>query len=366
MMAAGVASAQTTAASEAGRFSLSAEALLWWFKQSPAPVPLVTNGEVDEIGTKVFLGGEDIDTNPNPGLRVTAGYSLTDRWGVEGSVLYVPSRSTSRTVSSSGEIGSEELVIPFFDVTLPGENATQLSSEGQFAGTATEKLSNSLLGAELNGTMTLWSGAASRVDLLGGFRYLRLHETYTFTTSSPNIPPEPADVFETKDEFDATNSFYGGQLGVRARVDRGPWFVSGAVTLALGAVVESVDVDGLLLTNDFNGFGAPQTFAGGYFAQPTNIGSYSRNEFAVVPELGLEVGYRITDRVSVFAGYTFLYMSNVARPAEQIDRSVNPTQSASFGGTPPTPLVGPARPSFELEESDFWAQGLDVGLAVRF
>ncbi|MBI4382195.1 MAG: BBP7 family outer membrane beta-barrel protein [candidate division NC10 bacterium] len=374
-ISAAVASAQTgssppsglvAAPSEAGRFTISAEALLWWFKGSPAPVPLVSNGLLDEVGTKVLLGGKDLDTNPNSGFRVTVGYSLTDRWGAEGSLFYLVDRSTSRTASSSGQIGSQDLFIPFFDVTAPGENVTELSRAGFFAGSAKEELNNSFLGAELNGTMKLLSAAPWRVDLLGGLRYLNLRETYTFTTSSPNIPPQPADVFQTKDEFDATNNFYGAQLGVRARYDRGSWFANSTVKFALGAMVQSVDIDGFLETNDFNDFGPVQRFAGGYFAQPTNIGRHSRSVFAVVPEVGLNIGYRITEWVSVFAGYTFLYTNSVVRPAQQIDRNINPTQNASFEGSPPTPLVGPAQPSFKFHSSDFWAQGLNVGLAFRF
>jgi len=374
LISAGVASAQTTSAPSAPstapagveRLSISAEALLWWFKGSPAPVPLVSTGLLTDAGTKVVLGGKDLDTNPNAGFRLTVGYALTDQWGAEGSVFYLVDRSTSRTASSSGQIGSQDLFIPFFDVTLPGENTTFLSSEGRFAGRANEELSNSFLGAELNGTMKLLSASPWRVDLLGGFRYLNLRETYTFTTSSPNVAPQPADVFQTKDEFDATNNFYGAQLGVRARYDRGPWFANSAVKFALGAMVQSVDIDGVLETNDFNDFGPVQRFAGGYFAQPTNIGRHSRSVFAVVPEVGLNIGYRITEWVSVFAGYTFLYTNSVVRPAQQIDRNINPTQNASFEGSPPTPLVGPAQPSFKFHDSDFWAQGLNVGLVARF
>src|ERR1700674_3570407 len=91
------ASAQTPGSSsgstsDARGFSVSAEALLWWFKGNATP-PLVTDGLLNEPGTKVLLGGSDIDTNPNPGFRVTAAYSLTERWGIDGSFLYVPPRS---------------------------------------------------------------------------------------------------------------------------------------------------------------------------------------------------------------------------------------------------------------------------------
>ena len=374
LISTGVASAQTmsapsapsTAPSEVGRLSISAEALLWWFKGSPTPVPLVSNGLLDVAGTKVLLGGKDLDTNPNSGFRVTVGYSLTDRWGAEGSVFYLLDRSTSRTAGSSGQIGSQDLLIPFFDVTLPGENTTFLSSEGRFAGRAKEELSNSFLGAELNGTMKLLWASPWRVDLLGGFRYLNLRETYTFTTSSPNVAPQPADVFQTKDEFDATNNFYGAQLGVRARYDRGSWFASSAVKFALGAMIQSVDVDGFLETNDFNDFGPVQRFAGGYFAQPTNIGSHTRSVFAVVPEVGLNIGYRITQWAFVFVGYTFLYTNSVVRAPQQVNRNINPSQSPAITGNLPAPLMGPAEPSFRFNASDFWAQGLNVGLAFRF
>jgi hypothetical protein len=351
--------------SDARGFSVSAEALLWWFKGNATP-PLVTDGLFNEPGTKVFLGASDLDTDPNPGFRVTAAYSLTERWGVEGSFLYVPPRSTRKTVSSSGQPGSTDLWIPFIDPNIPAESLAELSATGFFAGSATEELRNSLLGAELNATMRLPAMGSFRLEALGGFRYLRLKETYTFSTDSPNIPPEPADVFRTTDQFETTNNFYGPQVGARVRLDRGSFSLSGAVKVAFGAMVQSVDIEGQLVTNDFNNFGAPQTFVGGYFAQPTNIGSHTRSVFAVVPEVGLTLGYQITQRISVFAGYTFLYVSNVVRAPEQVNRTINPVGVPAITGDPPGPRSGPAQPSFKFQSSDFWAQGLNVGLALRF
>jgi hypothetical protein len=175
-------------------------------------------------------------------------------------------------VSSSGQPGSTDLWIPFIDPNIPGESLAELSATGLFAGSATEDLRNSLLGAELNGTMRLPAVGSLRLEALAGVRHLRLKETYTFSTDSPNIPPNPADVFRTTDQFETTNNFYRPQVGARARLDLGGFFLSGAVKVAFGAMVQSVDIDGQLVTNDFNNFGAAQTFVGGYFAQPTNIG----------------------------------------------------------------------------------------------
>lgn len=225
-----------------GTFSFSAEALVWWFKDSPAPVPLVTNGILGKPGTTTFLGDADLDTGANPGFRLTASYGLTERWGIEGSFLYIPSRSTSNSVSSPGTPGSTNLVVPFFDATKNAESSTEISYASLYKGSAREELSNSLLGAELNGTFALAPAGPLRVDLLGGFRWLRLHETYTFATSSPFVPPLPQDTWNTKDEFDTFNNFYGAQAGVRARFDWGRFFTTGTVKFAMGAMVQKVAI----------------------------------------------------------------------------------------------------------------------------
>ncbi len=354
------------ASREVGRWTIGVEALLWWFKDSPAPAPLVSTAPLNVPGASVILGGDSLDTNPNPGFKLTTGHQITERWGVDGNVFYLPTRSTSRTVSSSGQPGSQNLAIPFFDVTIPGESSTALSSTiANFAGTATERFSTSLLGTEIDATMKLLSTGSFRLDLLGGFRYFRLHENYTFSTNSPNNPPRPIDIFLTQDEFDANNNFYGGQIGVRGRFDWGKWFATGAVRFAMGAMVQSVDITGTLITNNFNNFGPAQTFAGGYFAQPTNMGNHTRTAFAVLPELGLTVGYQITPWASIYAGYTFIYTNNVVRAPQQVSRQINPNGRPAFNSTL-EPVTGPAQPSFKFNSSDFWAQGLNVGFGFRF
>ncbi len=217
------------------------------------------------------------------------------------------------------------------------------------------------MGAEASGTWALAVSRPWRVELLGGFRWLRLHETYTFTTSSPFIPPNLIDVWNTTDKFDAFNNFYGVQLGVRARYDWGRWFASGVLKFGLGAMRQAVDVSGSLVTNDFTNFGATQTYQGGYFALPSNIGSHTRTVFAVLPEVGLNVGYQITPWLSVFSGYTFLFTNNVVRPGNQINRNINTTQSVSWVGDTSLHPSGPLQPSFKFNSSNFWAQGINVG-----
>lgn len=369
-VAAGAAAQSTTVQSTdwtgQHRFTIGAEALAWWMKDSPVPVPVVTDGLVGQPETHTLLGGRDLSTGAHPGVRITGRYELNDRVGLEGNYFQFGSRSKSAGVASTGEIGSTDLLLPYIDATTHEENYTQLSAAPVFRGSAQEEVSNRLLGAELNATWPLAPVGAWRVDMLGGVRYLRLRESYTLTTSSPYLPPYGNDVWNTTDKFDTTNQFYGVQAGLRARFDQGAFFAGGTAKLALGAMDQSAGISGELVTDDFAAGGAKQTFAGGYFALPTNIGNYSRTAFAVVPEVSLNVGYRITPTATIVVAYSFMYASNVLRPGNQINRTINPSQSTAHTENPLAHLQGSAQPSFSYNDTSFWTQGVSVGVVLRF
>src|SRR4029077_19165334 len=73
----GAACAQSSTQDPSGPFTAGVEALIWWYKSSPTPVPvIVSDAVVGHPETKVLLGGGDVDTNPNPGFRVLAGYAV--------------------------------------------------------------------------------------------------------------------------------------------------------------------------------------------------------------------------------------------------------------------------------------------------
>jgi hypothetical protein len=366
--AAGTALAQGAPAPTGGdsRWSVSAEALFAWFKKSPTPVPIITDNYLDAAGVNVLLGGGSVDTNPNAGFKITGAYSIDSRIGVELTGFYIPTRTTSSSVSSTGQPGSVDLYLPYFDVTSKQENVSEISHWPEYRGSAQATLSNNFGGGEFDVTWAMPPRDAWRVDLLGGFRFLRLRESYTITTSSPNNPPNPSDVWNTTDAFDARNRFYGLQVGARAAYDEGPWVGSVIGKLALGTMQQSVSVNGFLETNDYNNYGPTQIFPGAYFALPSNIGDHSHNTFAVVPEVALNLGYRLTPQATLYVGYSFLYASNVARPGEQINRNINPTQTVAYGNDPPAKLVGAAQPTFNFNTTDFWAQTLSIGFAYRF
>jgi len=347
-----------------GTWTLGVEALAMWQKGSPTPTPIITSGVVGQMGTSVLLGGGTLDTNPGGGFRLAAGYGMNADWALDGAFFFVDRRSTSRSVSSSGLPDSTDLLLPYFDVNANREAVTEISFAGDYSGAATTQLTNRLMGAEGN---VSWPLASMRgVSMFAGVRWLQLEETYSIATSSPSIPPNAIDIWTTSDVFDTSNNFYGAQVGIRGRYDDDRWYATGSGKVALGGMVEKVGIGGQLNTNDFTGLTAVRTYAGGYFALPSNIGSKSRTEFAVVPELALTVGYHLTPAMSLFAGYNVLYASNVVRPGNQIDRNLNTTQSVAFTGEPVVDPTGPAKPSSSFNSSTYWAQNLSVGLEFRF
>lgn len=350
-----------------GTWELGIEGMAWWLRDTPAPVPLVTNGVVGLPNVQTYLGGQDLNVGASGGLKLTAAYALSATTAIEGNVFFLPYRSTSKNAFSSGQQGSVDLVVPFFNPNTAQEDGDALSYAPIWSGSGQEEYEVGMAGGEINGAWALSTAAPWTVDVLGGFRYLRLRETYTFTTSSPYIPPyTPAGTWETSDRFQTTNNFYGLQAGLRGRYDNGAFFGIGSLKLALGAMSQEADIGGAFVTDEFSAAGATQTFSGGYFALPSNIGNYSRTVFSVLPEIKLTMGYRFNQATSVYLGYSFLYATNIVRPGNQIDRTVNPTQGVVYTEDPNTVVQGAARPSFSYRDSDFWAQGISIGLSYRF
>ncbi len=356
-----------------GHFWFDTEYLYWKIKDSPVPVPLVVKGVVGSPaffgapGTSVKIGKENFEHNWRSGVKATIGYWFDDEecLGADISYFFVPNGSKSKSTSSNGQLGSALLIIPFNNVLTGRENATGLAIPGSFEGEATLKIVNRMQGAECNGLLGLPCYYGVNVTALLGFRYWTFNEHLTFTTSSPFIA-FPTDVFKTTDKFDVDNNFYGGQLGLFLEYIGCDYFVSLEGKVAFGTMYSEVSINGNLVTNDFTGFGPTLTFPGGYFALPTNIGTYRTSKFAAIPEVNLNFGYRLMDCLELQIGYSFLYASNVFWSGKQIDRTINPTQAPSYSGNPTETLAGEARPKALKKRDDLWAQGLNAGIVFRY
>jgi hypothetical protein len=353
----------------------SAEYLLWWLKDSPDPVPLLTGtplgstaafpGALGNPDTSVLLGGHSVDTEEHSGARFTLGYWLDDQaiFGVEAQYFFLGIKTSNQSINENGAPSSLPTFIPYFSTQFGAEVAAAVNSPGTFVGFSTLSISEQLQGAELNGVANLGSGAGWRLDLLGGFRYWQLDEGLSFTNISPGLSGINAGgSFDTFDNFFTHDQFWGGQIGARAEYRLGNLFVNATGKVALGDMHEVVNIGGGNVTTFVANM--PVVSAGGAFAQPSNIGHTIHDRFAVLPEGDLNVGYQYRF-LRAFVGYTFQYASDVVRPGDQIDHVINPTQSPVLSGSPGV-LIGPSRPAVPFNTSDFWAQGLNFGLELRF
>lgn len=355
------------------RFWFDAECLYWQLKKMPQPVPLVTTGPVTpnlapvlgEPDTIVVLGGKAIRLPARAGGRFTIGCRVDPIFSTEFRYLFIGNSTKEKAVSSDGLSGSPFLALPFFNILTGSESSTRIALPGSFAGKAKLKVSDFMQDIEWNGLFRLGCFSKARVQGLAGFRFWNLNERLTFSTNSPSIIP-PIDIFLTKDKFRTHNYFYGAQVGVEGEYFWKCFTLKARGKLALGAMREIVDIQGILTTNDFNGFGVPKIFPAGYFALPTNRGHRSRTRFAVLPEVNINLSYQIASCLSVQCGYTFLYVSNVLRVGDQIDRHINPTQTPTITGKPSTEVVGSRFPKPRFKASSFWAQGLNAGLVANF
>jgi hypothetical protein len=316
----------------------------------------------------VLFGGRDVDNEERSGGRFTAGFWLDDchTVGVEGSYFFLGSRAVQFGAAGTGAPGSAVIARPFFDTSLNQENSELVSAPGLLAGTVNVTSSSRLQGGAGNLICNLCCGCCYRVDLLGGFRYVDLEEGLGVGEDLmvlPTVPGIGGGRVTVLDQFDARNRFYGGQLGARGEARRGPWFVNVQGLIALGDTHEVVTINGA--TALIPVAGTPTVSANGLLTQPTNIGRFSRDQFAVVPEVDVNVGYQVTDHLRAFVGYTFLYWSDVVRPGDQIDRVLNPNQLPATLGASGL-FGGPARPAFSFHGTDFWAQGINFGVEFRY
>ena len=60
---------------------------------------------------------------------------------------------------------------------------------------------------------------------------------------------------------------------------------------------------------------------GGMLTSTNEIGRTQHERFTVIPELGVNLTYRLTDALGLNVGYTVLYVDQALRAGEQVDRN---------------------------------------------
>jgi hypothetical protein len=367
-----------------------ADYLLWWVRSAPLPVPIVTTGNpsigfdpamvntvntagaIGQRGTQVLFGDNPIRFPAASGMRLTLGcwIDCDERLGVEGSTFLLQ-QLTSHFAAHSDGTGSPPLYFPIFSGIAGAERAIPIADPLRlFSGSVSAASTLQLWGAEGNVVCQVYRCDGVDFSLLAGLRTADLRENLQIRNSTKDLLF--GNVSNLDESFRTTNQFYGGQIGARLGVHYGQLSLDVTGKLALGSAHQMVDVAGSITQIGPNPLvpPGPGTFPGGLFAQPSNIGQRNANPlsvpFMVMPALELKLAYQLTPHWRAFAGYDLLWWTQVLRPGNEISHSVNLSQNAVLDPNGVGTLVGPAEPAPLFTRSDFWAQGVSLGIEFSY
>jgi hypothetical protein len=214
-----------------------------------------------------------------------------------------------------------------------------------------------------------------RLDTLVGYRFLKLDENIGIREGLTSLDPSvPNTAFEVFDRFGTKNEFHGLDLGLLWTGQRNRWSLDILGKVALGNNQQLVDIDGYTrLTDTANGrtlkstvsvpadgAGVGEYTGGGLLTQRPNIGEHKNDQFVVVPEIGLTLGYAISENIRATFGYSLIILPKAVRPGDQIDTNVN----LAYLPDEIYPLPEPARPALTMAEDAYWVQGLNAGIEI--
>lgn len=346
-----------------------AEYLLWWIRAERLP-PLITTSSAADRGilgqptTTILWGNQGVSRETFSGMRYTIGYWFgeepTAAFEVTGFVLGQQSDSFSTNSTAHAVIAR-----PFFNINTQTEFSEITASPGRSTGSIAYTSFSRVWGMEADARYRLPPLGLFRFDLLGGFRFLDLEEGLTMVENlnavAGQLGPLPTNGVAI-DNFHTRNQFYGGQLGGRMEFRYYRWFLDLQSKVAFGSMTQTVGILGAQQITPQGGTSTP--FLGGLLAEPSNIGTQTRNRFCIVPEANMNVGFQVASFCRLFVGYSFLCASSVVRPAEQIDRSLNVAQIPNFNF--PNPPPAPLRPLPTMATTAFWAQGINFSTEFRY
>jgi hypothetical protein len=243
------------------------------------------------------------------------------------------------------------LAIPFFNVDDDANDALLIAYPGLRSGSINISGTSEVLGNDIYARFLLCRDCDSRIDFITGWHYSRMNDGVeirsesTVTEVGGNIPLGTRT--NVLDQFDARNRFHGGILGLEWVRDCGCWTTRALARMSIGNMNEQVIING---RTAFTAPGEdPDVTQGGLFTADSNIGTFERDEFTAITEIGLTLAYRWGPCTQLSVGYSFIYWNDVVTAADHIDTR-----------------VGDDSPQFAFQHSDYWVQGINLGLVREF
>lgn len=321
------------------------EYLLTWRKQRFYP-PLVTTSDAADEGilgqpsTTILFGDECVDRSPRSGGRGDAGFWITRDVGF-GATYYDLGREKVDFDIESGLDGEPVFARPFNN--SGAQTSDLLSSPGvQLFGLADVDTNNTIWGGDLYVRYRMLCFSCLRLDLLGGFRFIRLDDDLDISTRTTSGLILPATV-DIADHFNATNDYYSGLIGFVGELRSQCWALNVVGKVGLGNMIKKIDISGQTITEII---GIETITPVGLLAHPGNINKHSFHQFEVVPEINAKLELRLWPHFWVTAGYQYMFWPRIILAGEQVNLDVDA--------------------EFVRHDTSFWAQGLTAGFHFLF
>lgn len=330
---------------------------------SPAATPFAQAGVLPAAQT--LFGGRVGDDRQSAG-RLDIGFWLDQCHsnGV-GLRLFAIEGDRSGFHRQSDGTGVPILATPYFDFGTNQNAAIVASHPTNFAGSIGVRTDNDLLSAETYGRFLMVRSGLDRIDMIGGYHYAQVTDSLVLTSTAQALNGGfgfPTGTVNTlTDWFDVRNDFHGGVIGFTGEFHRGCWTIRTLAKVSLGDIRHQITIDGQSVTvvPPPPAGGTVSVAPGGIFAQQSNIGTRTENQFTYIPEVNLVLGYKVTPHVELTAGYNFMYLPHIALAGDQIDTTVDLSQ-ANNGPVGARPLLTGIR------DTDFWLQGISMGANWTF
>ena len=291
-----------------------AEYLLFWTKGMRTPVLATTStagttqanaGVLGHPTTFDVFGGSPLNSDSRSGAKFTLGswFDPSQTMGIEASYLFVGNGNQSFSGSNND---FNILARPFFNASTGVEDARLIAFPAVVSGSLNIATLTAFQSFDIVLRQAIIQDCCFSLDGVLGYRYGRLNESININDSTLALPGTAAagTQLTSFDQFGATNSFYGGELGLIAQWQNNPcWSWEGVAKTALGQTNSFVNINGQTTTT--SAAGAVSTTTGGLLTQGTNIGTFQQHRFSTLSEFGLTARRHFACRLSATVGYSF-------------------------------------------------------------
>ena len=350
------------------RMSVRAEVPMYWRRDqgppalvttSPAGTAATVAGELGQATTDIVLGQGTLQDDPTAGVRLTFSTWLGPQkcWGVMVRYWDAGDQDLNFNFNSNTH---PILARPFFNTTTTGSESqdTQLISfPGESDGSLAVSTSNSVGGIDLILRREIYADRFNRMQWLWGYQNVQLDEGLSLmsNTTVTGAGPLQGTSIAVSDVFRTENEFHGMSYGIMNTRRVASLKIETMFRLGAGNLQRRVNISGSTTTTSG---GVSNTENQGLLARNTNSQPFVDDTFIVIPELAVNLAYRIRPGLDFNLGYNYMVIPKVAQAAQQLDDDLAVNLS--------DPLTGALDPALDFDERKFWLHSLGFGLQLRY